>query len=103
MKKRPFIGAIKPYTWNRAGRGEQVHGLLIGGLTGVAAHVTKAEAFELANRIVDAAESLTEQSQRPAGHAKAPREPKPCYLSRSDTLTDAAGAPEPPLPNIAPD
>lgn len=57
-KHRPYIGTIKPYTWNRNGKDAQTPGLLLGGALGVAAHLTKVEAFELANRLVDAAEQL---------------------------------------------
>lgn len=66
-RDRPYIGAIKPYTWKPRKGTDPVPGLLLGGAAGIAAHLTKAEAFDLANRIVDAAEQLPDN---PAETAK---------------------------------
>lgn len=92
MSKRPYLAAIKPYTWNP--NGESVPGLILRGRSGLAAHVTKAEAYELADQLVDAADSLPDAPQPP----KARQMPQPCYASNSDTLTAADGTPEEPLP-----
>ena len=92
MSNRPFIGAVRPYTWDP--KDKPVHGLLLGGRGGVAAHVTKAEAYELADRLVDAADSLPDAPQP----TKAQQVPQPCYTSHSGNLTNAAGLPEEPLP-----
>lgn len=62
MSNRPYIGDIKPYTWNRLNNGECVPGLLIGGRIGIAAHVTKTEAYALADWIVDAADKLPDST-----------------------------------------
>lgn len=65
-RDRPYIGAIKPYTWKPRKGTDQVPGLLIGGASGVAAHLTKAEAYDLANRLVDAADQLPDNPATPA-------------------------------------
>lgn len=85
--RRPYIGRVRPYTWTPKTGDDPVPGLLLGGAAGIAAHLTKTEAYELANQIVDAADKLPE-----------PRAPKPCYASRNDGLTAADGTPEEPLP-----
>lgn len=89
MSNRPYIGAIRQYTWDRKSD-DPVLGLLIGGGIGIAAHVTKSEAYALADWIVDAADKLPE-----------PRAPKPCYASPSDRLTAADGSSEPDLPSTS--
>lgn len=87
MITRPHIVAIRPYTWNTKSREPDIRGLLVEGNGVIAAHVTKTEAYALADWIVDAADKLPE-----------PREPKPCYTRHSDSLTAADGTPEEPLP-----
>lgn len=63
MTRRPFIGAIKPHAWIDKVTQATTPGLLIGGAIGVAAHVTKAEAYELADRLVDAADKLNDPEE----------------------------------------
>ena len=54
---RPYISRIYPDAWNTRS-GNHVNGVVLFGYSGIAAHLTKSEAFALANRIVDAAEQL---------------------------------------------
>ncbi|MGP5049112.1 hypothetical protein [Glutamicibacter ardleyensis] len=54
---RPHISRIYPDAWNTRS-GNHVNGVVLFGYSGIAAHLTKSEAFALANRIVDAAEQL---------------------------------------------
>lgn len=56
---RPHISRIYKDVWNTRG-GEHINGIVLFGFSGIAAHLTKAEAFALADRIVDAAEQLPE-------------------------------------------
>ncbi|MGO3150406.1 MAG: hypothetical protein ACTIJ0_10205 [Glutamicibacter ardleyensis] len=91
---RPYIGKIWNATWTDQRTGERFPGISLGGGGGLAAHLTKAEAYALANDIVDAADKLPEPAPRKA--------PVPCYTTRSTPLTAADGTPEPDLPaNIA--
>lgn len=87
MHTRPYIGSVSPKIWNDLTTGEQTPGVLVIGLSGMAAHLNKSECYKLANDLVDAADQLPE-----------PLVPKPCYASPSDRLTAADGTTEEPLP-----
>lgn len=54
---RPHISRIYKDVWNTRS-GEHISGIVLFGYSGIAAHLTKSEAFALADRIVDAAENL---------------------------------------------
>lgn len=96
MSSRPFIGLIKPQDWIDGTTGEEIPGVIVVGVRGIAAHLTKREAYAVANDLVDAADTLPEQPE-------ARQVPTPCYSSHSDTLTAADGSAEPPLPTTAPE
>lgn len=93
MKERPYIGHILPRAWGDA-TGRKIEGLTLVGANGIAAHLTRPEAYELANRIVDAAEQLPEPRNAP----KRPTPPQPAYAPRTRALTAADGTEEPRLP-----
>lgn len=64
--RRPYIGHILHRTWTEDS-GQAIDGLSLICGQGIAAHLTKPEAYALANRIVDAADKLPdEQTSRPA-------------------------------------
>lgn len=92
MNNRPFIGAVKQHAWHDKATNEKTTGLLIAGRSGIAAHVTKPEAYALADWIVDAADRLPEEQT-----------PKPAYARHSAPLTAADGTPEQPLPATSAD
>lgn len=89
---RPYIGKIWAHDWMDFHTGEVTPGISLSGAVGIAAHLTKAEAYALANDIVDAADKLPEPTPNKA--------PVPCYPADSTPLTAADGTPEPDLPNL---
>lgn len=96
MSRRPYIGKIWEHAWTDDCTGEQTPGIKLGGASGIAAHLTKDEAYSLANDIVDAADKLPEATTSPQE-----RQETPCGLSTlytSHTLTNASGDTEQPLP-----
>lgn len=64
--RRPYIGRIWQYTWKDRATGEHTPGIALGGGGGLAAHLTKDEAYSLANDIVDAADKLPEATTSPS-------------------------------------
>lgn len=68
-RRRPFLSKVIPHTWSRHGE-PGVDGIAIIGLGGLSAHLTPAEALDLADRLVDLSEQL-EASQ--AGNTPTPR------------------------------
>lgn len=88
--KRPYIGRISAYAWRDKSTLERTQGLLMHGASGVAAHLTKAEAYALSDWITDEADKLTEP-------ATAPQIIRMDYRS-SLPLVAADGSPETPLP-----
>lgn len=108
---RPNISRIYPELWTTKG-GQRVNGIVLYGFTGIAAHLTPTEAYDLADQIVDAAEQLpspTEvkkinmQRRRTLAEATTgqPQPKQQRNRTRTNhnptTLTDASGAPEEPL------
>ncbi|UYQ78079.1 hypothetical protein OF385_02600 [Glutamicibacter sp. JL.03c] len=86
---RPYIGHIFKRAWTEDS-GQKVDGIALIGGRGIAAHLTKPEAFALADRIVDAAEHLPD----PAKVRQAQRS----ALATRPRLTAADGTEEQPLP-----
>lgn len=91
--RRPYIGRIWAHDWTDLHTGEVTPGIKLGGASGIAAHLSKSEAYALANDIVDAADKLPEHTTAPAGLL-----PVECPQPPAHTLTDATGTPEQPLP-----
>ncbi|MGP5032147.1 hypothetical protein ACTXJG_12040 [Glutamicibacter arilaitensis] len=92
---RPHISRIYPDVWNTRG-GERINGIVLFGFSGIAAHLTPAECFSLADQLVDAAERLpspAEVIRTEARRRKAQRKPS----LHSPRLTAADGTEEPPL------
>lgn len=90
--RRPYIGRIWEQAWDEKATGEQTPGIMLGGAGGISAHLTKDEAYALANRIVDAADKLPESTPAP------PRlQPAECPKPPAHMLTDAQGDAEQPL------
>lgn len=99
---RPYIGHVKRDVWITRG-GEPVDGIVLLGLQGVAAHLTKAEAYQLANRIVDMADALPDALPSTPNRAT-PRAGAPTPLTaRKTVLVAADGTEEPPLPTTTAD
>ncbi|MCS3492414.1 hypothetical protein M2368_001417 [Arthrobacter sp. JUb119] len=88
--RRPFIGKIWIEDWRNIHTGKVTPGIKLGGASGIAAHLTKSEAYALANEIVDLADQLPDPTP--------PKAPIPCYGTNSALLTAADGTPEPDLP-----
>ena len=96
MSRRPYIGKIWEHAWTDDCTGEQTPGIKLGGASGIAAHLTKDEAYSLANDIVDAADKLPEATTSPQERQETPCGVPPLYTSQ--TLTNASGDTEDPLP-----
>lgn len=92
---RPYIGKIWNATWTDRDTGERFPGISLGGGGGLAAHLTKAEAYALANDIVDAADKLPEATTAPTTPRIVECGQAPLYTTR--TLTNASGDAEQPL------
>lgn len=90
MSNRPYIGKVWIEDWTSTYTQQRTPGIKLGGAGGIAAHLTKSEAYSLANDIVDAADKLPEPTPCKA--------PTPCYTTRGTPLTAADGQPEEPLP-----
>lgn len=101
MSRRPYIGKIWEQTWTDKRTRETTPGIALGGASGIAAHLTKAEAYTLANDIVDAADKLPEVTTAPATPRIVECGLAPLYTSR--TLINASGDVEQPLPNTPAD
>lgn len=86
---RPYIGHIIKRAWAEES-GQKVDGIALIGGRGIAAHLTKPEAFALADRIVDAAEHLPDPVKV--------RQPRRIASASGPQLTAADGTEEPPLP-----
>lgn len=99
--RRPYIGRIWADDWTDLHTGEVTPGIKLGGASGIAAHLTAEEALTLADKLVDLAEQLPQATQQPQARAEQPCRPSPLYSTQ--TLTDATGAPEPPLPTTSAD
>lgn len=108
---RPHISRIYPELW-KTNSGQNVNGIVLFGYSGIAAHLTQAEAYKLADQIVDAAERMptpdevrkinTQRRLTQTEATTAPPKPKRQRKRRrtihtTTTLTDASGAPEEPL------
>ncbi|MGP5265248.1 hypothetical protein [Glutamicibacter arilaitensis] len=96
MSRRPYIGKIWEHAWTDDRTGEQTPGIKLGGASGIAAHLTKDEAYSLANDIVDAADKLPEATTSPYKRQETPCGQSPLHTSQ--TLTNASGEPEQTLP-----
>lgn len=62
---RPYIGKVATYEWFDRITQVGTPGIMIAGLGGIAAHLTKAEAFHLCNEITDLAEQLPDEQETP--------------------------------------
>lgn len=94
--KRPYIGRIWRHTWTDEQSKERTPGIALGGLGGISAHLTKAEAYALSDWITDQADKLPEVTTGPPS-----RQQTHCGLApihTIQTLTAADGTPEPQLP-----
>jgi hypothetical protein len=54
---RPYLNSVKPYTW-RSKDGTETPGILLNNGRHPVAHLTPAEAYNLANTLTDLAESI---------------------------------------------
>lgn len=98
---RPYIGKVWLSPWTIKSTRETTPGIALGGTRGISAHLTKAEAYTLANDIVDAADKLPEATTAPATPRIVQCGQAPLYTSR--TLINASGDVEQPLPNTPAD
>lgn len=106
--RRPYA-TVTPYTWMQGN--QPTAGIVFKHGPKPFLHVTPAEGRALADKLHDLADKLDAEPMRmpktaqPAVSApeqpKAPREPQPCYSTRSDTVTAADGSTEAPLPTTA--
>ncbi|GGJ72864.1 hypothetical protein [Glutamicibacter ardleyensis] len=87
--RRPYIGHILHRSWDD--EGQKIDGLSLICGQGIAAHLTKSEAYSFANDLVDAADKLPEP-------APGRLQPVECPMQPAHQLTDATGATEEPLP-----
>ncbi|MGP5698501.1 hypothetical protein ACTXPA_06050 [Glutamicibacter arilaitensis] len=93
--QRPYIGAVRIQDWITKDK-QRIRGIRIVGASGIAGHLTATEAINLADKLVDLAERLPEPTTGPPA-----RQQTHCGLTplhTSQTLTDASGDPEQPLP-----
>lgn len=93
--QRPYIGAVRIQDWITKDK-QRIRGIRIVGASGIAGHLTATEALTLADKLVDLVERLPEPTAGPPA-----RQQTPCGLTplhTSQTLTDASGDPEQPLP-----
>lgn len=106
--RRPYA-KVTPYTWMN---GDQpTAGIVFKHGAKPFLHVTPAEGRALADKLHDLADKIEAEPMRmpkatsaatsAPEQPKAPREPQPCYVSRSDTVTAADGSAEAPLPTTA--
>lgn len=97
---KPFIGRVWISPWVNKRTQEKTMGIKLGGLNGVVAHLDKNEAYELANTLVDLADTLPDAPLARYGEPSAPVTPSyvqlPVHTTRS--LTSACGDNEPELP-----
>ncbi|ALG29714.1 hypothetical protein AOZ07_12470 [Glutamicibacter halophytocola] len=94
----PYIGQVRIQDWITKDK-QRINGIQLRGAMGLAAHLTADEARTLADTLHDMADRL----DAPPATTTAPpaRQQTPCGLSTlytSQTLTDASGDPEQPLP-----
>lgn len=85
MKDRPFIGKVAPFVWNDRIQGIDTPGLALTGVNGIAGHCTKAEAYALADRICDVADTLPEAPTPPARPRMSRNTAPPIDTSASQT------------------
>ncbi|WP_413454604.1 hypothetical protein ACLQ8T_10440 [Glutamicibacter sp. FR1] len=98
--QRPYIGAVRIQDWITKDK-QRIRGIRIVGASGIAGHLTATEALTLADKLVDLVERLPEPTTGPPA-----RQQTHCGLSpvhTSQTLTDASGDPEQPLPTTLAD
>lgn len=59
---RPYFSVVKQQSWQNAETRNTTPGVLFVGMSGIAAHLTKQECYDLADQLVDLAEQLPETS-----------------------------------------
>lgn len=96
----PYIGSVRIQEWITKDK-QRIQGIRLIGASGIAAHLTASEALTLADKLVDLAEQLPQATQQPQARAEQPCRPSPLYSTQ--TLTDASGTTEQPLPTTIAD
>lgn len=104
MSNRPiYIGQAIIRDWITKDK-KRIPGIQLLNGRGIAAHLTADEARALADRLHDLADQLGLRPQATTASAKRQQQScRPSPLYSTQTLTDATGAPEPPLPATSAD
>ncbi|MGO3255073.1 MAG: hypothetical protein ACTIKH_02910 [Glutamicibacter ardleyensis] len=95
---RPYIGKVWLSPWTIKSTQKKIMGIKIAGMSGIAAHLDKSEAYELANTLVDLADTLPDEAPLEPTRATQAQREHACGQPPAHTLTNASGDVEQPLP-----